>query len=351
MRILAITKRILRQQLSDKRALSLILIAPIVILTIMYFAMTPAPSHYNIGIINAPVTFTTEIATQPNMTAKSYELEDAKKAIERGEIIAAVSISENLTNIDIFIDGSSSVESENALILINDTIQKAEIANQKIKLGETSAVSVDKKISYIYGSESTSLFDDYSSALISILIFTFVYLFAGIKFMSEKRNKTLHKMLSTPVKRSEIVLGYMLAFSFLTIIQTSAITLFAIYILKMQVVGSFPVILLVSLLTSAVAFTLAILVSALCENENQFILLIPIIILPQILLCGIFKLSGFLKTLSTLSPLTHINTALNQVVIKGASTFEISESLVILVVLTIILAVSSTISLKKYRKV
>lgn len=351
MRILAITKRILREQLSDKRTLGLILIAPVMILAIMYFAMTPEPSHYNIGIINAPVTFTTEIATQPNMTAKSYELEEAKRAIERGEIIGAVSINENLTNIDIFIDGSIAVEAENALILINDTVQKAEIASQKIKLGETSAVSVDKKINYIYGSESTSLFDDFSGALISILIFTFVYLFAGIKFLTEKRNNTLYKMLSTPVKRSEIVMGYMLAFSALTIIQTSAITLFAIHILKMSVVGTYPVIFIVSLLASAVAFTLAILVSTLCKNENQFILMIPIIILPQILLCGMFKLSGFLHTLSMLSPLTHINTALNQVVIKGASTSDISTSLIILITLTILLAISSTIALKKYRKV
>ncbi|CWV72195.1 ABC-type transport system involved in multi-copper enzyme maturation%2C permease component [Listeria monocytogenes] len=56
--------------------------------------------------------------------------------------------------------------------------------------------------------------------------------------LKERTSGTLDRLLATPVKRSDIVFGYMLSYGILAIIQTIVIVLSTIWLLDIQVVGS-----------------------------------------------------------------------------------------------------------------
>ena len=123
-------------------------------------------------------------------------------------------------------------------------------------------------------------------------MFFFVFLIAGINFLTERKTGTLEKMLSMPIKRREIVAGYMIGFSVLALVQTTTITLFVIYVLGLHVEGSIGYVFLISLLTAITALSLGILLSNLANSEFQMVQFIPLVIIPQIFLCGLFRLSS-----------------------------------------------------------
>jgi len=95
------------------------------------------------------------------------------------------------------------------------------------------------------------------------------------------------------------------------------------------------------------------LLSTFAKNEFQLIQFIPIVILPQILFCGIFSLREapiWVKALSKIFPLTYAADALTEVVLRGGTLTKVSLDVAILAGYAILFILLNTLALKKYRK-
>ena len=140
----------------------------------------------------------------------------------------------------------------------------------KASMSEKGIGRVSPKISvdYIYGSKDSTFFDNYGTPLIGIIVFFFVFLVAGINFLTERKTGTLEKMLSTPIRRGEIITGYVLGFSLVALLQTTIITLFVIYVLDLTVVGSVWHVFAINLLTAVSALSLGILLSSVLDRKS-----------------------------------------------------------------------------------
>ncbi|MGI6302143.1 MAG: ABC transporter permease [Verrucomicrobiota bacterium] len=79
---------------------------------------------------------------------------------------------------------------------------------------------------------------------------------SGISFLQERNSGTLEKLLSTPIRRWEIVTGYVLGFGLVTVLQSFLISWYCVYVLKVMMIGSFALILLITLLSAVLALTL-----------------------------------------------------------------------------------------------
>ena len=77
--------------------------------------------------------------------------------------------------------------------------------------------------------------------MVGIIVFFLTFLIAGINFLSERTSGTLEKLLSTPIRRGEIIAGYTLGFGILAVIQSLVVTLFVVYVLGMIRPGLMPV--------------------------------------------------------------------------------------------------------------
>lgn len=128
----------------------------------------------------------------------------------------------------------------NQFHLLNETPSLSNKITLALKLAsETTKVSEETAdINYVYGNKSTTIFDIFSPMLISFFIFFFVFLIAGIALLKERTTGTLERLLATPIKRSEIVAGYMIGYGIFATIQTIIIVLFSIYILDIVSNGS-----------------------------------------------------------------------------------------------------------------
>lgn len=370
MRIKALTKRILIQMIHDKRTMGLILFAPIVVLTLIFFILKAENKQYTIGIIHASesVIGKLEENTDYDIRIKYITEDDVKSSIKNDTIDAAIDITSN--TVLIYLSGADSgVATKMQILLKNayaqtkqdelkesiDALKKSlENNNQMSALDtkiELNTDAINYQVDYVTGQENGTLFDKFGTQLIGIIVYFFVFLIAGIQFLTERTSGTLEKILSTPMRRWEIIFGYLLGFGILAILQSSLVTIYTVYVLGLPILGNIWYVLLITLLTAINALSLGILLSTIANSEFQMVQFIPIVILPQIFLCGLFQISGFWNKLGYIMPLHYTSHAMTEVMIKGNGWISISQDVLVLSALFVFFITMNILLLKKQREI
>ena len=371
MRIRALALRILTQIRHDKRTLGLILIAPLLILTIVYFIFNSSGTTFSIGVVNVPQTVVDRITSNEDLTitVTKYTSSEAKAAVNDEKAIAVLDMSG--TTPVIYLDGTDAASAgkitgllksavmldsistiRDALNNLKNTIPPALLGNIVLpQIPDVETATNNWKVDYVYGSADSTFFDNFGAPMVGIIVFFLTFLIAGINFLSERTSGTLEKLLSTPIRRGEIIAGYTLGFGILAVFQSLLVTLYVVYVLGMQVVGSIWFVILINLLTAVTALTLGILLSTLANSEFQMIQFIPLVILPQVFLCGLFKLSGGWIIVSYFMPLYYTTDALTEVMLRGHGIATIYPDLLVLSGLSLIFVTVNTLMLKRHRGV
>ena len=338
MRIKALVIRILQQMRHDKRTLALMLIAPLLVLSLIYFVLDETKSEASVAIISAPESYVNALVDY-NIISHHFDERDARIALERGKVDATINIVNGKSIIEI--DGSDSARAK----LLLSSLEMA-----KMSLG-SNRPDLKSEVYYIYGYEDLSTFDNFGSILIGFLIFFFVFLIAGISFLQERTSGTLEKLLSTPIRRWEIVAGYVLGFGVITVLQSILISLYVVYVLGVMMAGSIFLVLIITFCTAMLALTLGILISTAANNEFQMIQFIPIVIVPQVFFSGLFQLSPLWEAVGKVMPLHYVADALKEVMIKGNGLSVIYGDLLVMISLSLLFMFANTLLLKRYRKI
>ncbi|MEK4512506.1 ABC transporter permease [Paenibacillus sp. FSL K6-2524] len=342
MRIWAIILRILRQFRRDKRTLALMFIAPIFVLTLMNIVFNGSQYEPKLGSINTPDVMN-ERFEKLGATVLKYEIrEEAEAALDERKIDALMESSE--AQLQVKIEGSEPSVNKAVLLLM-----------QKVGEGlQSDVASPNLSITYLHGSEDMTSIDQLGPILIGFFIFFFVFLIAGVSFLRERTTGTLERLLSTPLKRWEIVLGYTGGFGLFTILQALLISWYSIKVLGILMTGSFLFVLLLTLLMSMTALTLGTLVSAFANNELQMIQFIPLIIVPQFFLSGMFPLEtlpDWLRGFGVIMPLTYGAHALTNVMIRGKGWEAIASDVYVLIGFSLLFILLNILALRKHRKI
>jgi len=164
-----------------------------------------------------------------------------------------------------------------------------------------------------------------------------VYLLTGVSFLRERTGGTLERLMATPVSRAEIVTGYTLGFGLFAVLQVALLMLWVLGTVHIPAIGPLPsfaiglgvavagsplLAYVVVLLLAIGAVSLGIFLSSFARTELQIIQFIPLVIVPQILLCGVLfpvaSLPAVVQPLTPLLPLTYAVDGLRQVFIRGA---------------------------------
>lgn len=387
MRIRAIMIRVLQQFKGDKRTMALMIMAPILILTLLYFVFDAGDPTIRYGWVSGPETVKNELAKEKvtfidvSDTVTEADLENDLKAYKLDAIIKI-----NWPDIQLHVEGSDPSIATRAYMLlikaISSDAMQDELKDQAIdnfieKLSATpqgkmiakqldSNSNTDSKSdagltferpeltrTFLHGSEEMSLFDNFGSVLLGFFIFFFTFLVAGIAFLRERTTGTLERLLVSPIRRYEVVFGYVAGFGVFTMLQSVLIALYAKYVLNILIVGSIVWILLITVLLAMVALTLGILISTFANNEFQLMQFIPIIIVPQIFFSGLFRMTDWpeaLQWIGYLTPLHYASEALRDVMIRGAGFADIALNCAILAGLSIVFMSINILSLKQLRK-
>lgn len=179
----------------------------------------------------------------------------------------------------------------------------------------------DMETAYLHGSEDWHMFDFYGPVFIGLFLFVFTFITSGMSLVTERMGGTMTRFLATPVNAGQILGGYTLAFGLLACIQSAIILWVALTFIGFPNEGSLALVVFVCITLAMVSVALGLLVSGLATTPFQVIQLILLFVVPQILLCGLFDLSGapeWLAALGGFMPLTYGVDALRAVMLRGA---------------------------------
>lgn len=209
------------------------------------------------------------------------------------------------------------------------------------------------EVSYLYGGPEYTQTDALAPLFVGLFAFLFVFLLTSVSFLRERSQGTIERLMVSPLSKSELVLGYVLGFLLFAMVQSLLILVFVVYVLLVQHAGNLGLIFLVMLALTIGGVSMGIFVSAFARNELQVIQFIPLLLVPQILLGGLFfpvaTLPVVLKQFAYVLPLTYANFALRDVMIRGLGIVDIWRDLAALVAFATLMIVASALSLRQDR--
>jgi ABC-2 type transport system permease protein len=178
------------------------------------------------------------------------------------------------------------------------------------------------QVHYLYGGAGFDTLDYFGAAFIGLVVFFLVFVITIVAFLNERSQGTLERLMASPLRRGEIVLGYMLGFTVLALIQSVEVLVFSLAVLKVHNQGNVLLIFGMEALMVLAAVNLGIFLSMFARTEFQAVQFIPLVIVPQVLLSGIlFPVANEprpLQVASDVLPLTYAVNGLRDVMIKGA---------------------------------
>lgn len=415
MRTMAIVRRVFKQMLRDKRTLALMFLAPLLIMTLMYFLFQNNTTQVaSLGVHHVDQSVVNVIDTK-NVTIHHYDSSQAREMIKQhdldgyltqknGQLTITYSNS-NPTNTSLIKASLQSglvklkmktlvtvtkkqraaLESQQAALKKLTAAQtqatvtklKTAIAQAQARGDQATAEKLQKQLKqatattssstqsakatsyttkshYIYSSSDSTFFENFFPAFLGFFVFFFVFLISGVSLLNERTTGTLSRLLATPIRRSEIIMGYLIGYGGFAIIQTVLTVVFTITVFKIHLVGSIWLVFLTNLLLALVALTLGIFISTFANSEFQMIQFIPLIVVPQIFFAGLVPVDGmasWLQAIAHIMPLYYGANALTAVVTKGAGLGDIGVNLLILVGFMVVLTMLNIVGMKRYRKV
>jgi len=167
-----------------------------------------------------------------------------------------------------------------------------------------------------YVFDSKPFFSHVAPALLGFFPFLLMFLVTVITTLRERSSGTLERLLTTPMGRLDLLAGYALAFSAVAAVQVALAVTVSTW-LGMELAGALWSLLLVALLDALFGVALGLFASAFARTEFQAVQFMPVIVLPQLLVCGLFvprdRMADWLRYFSDAMPLSYAVEALQHV--------------------------------------
>lgn len=394
MKMFKLVKRIFKQLIRDKRTMALLFLAPIFVITLLNYIFPDPDDDVTIAAVNVNDTVI-ETLEENDIIVKNESHIDAEDYLKEGKAAAVLEENNDEFTLTILNDnpieeGPALQESTQAVMEHNlgqisddieemsnnmkETLDHLEEAMSQLSPEYAENIDLDTdmeapeppdtdklaanedliSVNYVYGDESYTFFEILNPVLISFFVFFFVFLVAGMSMLKERSSGTLEKLFSTPIKKSEIVFGYLFGYGIFAMIQTAVIISYSIFILDMEIAGSITNMFIVNILLSLIALGLGLLLSTFVNSEFQMIQFIPLVIIPQIFFSGMLKVDSmetWLQWIAPIMPLYYAGNAMIDIVLKGFTLGDIMTPVLVLIGFIILLVILNIAGMARYRKV
>lgn len=220
----------------------------------------------------------------------------------------------------------------------------------------------------VYLTRDADSLDVLAPVFLGYFAYFFVFILTGISFLRERIGGTLERLLATPVTRGEIVLGYSLGFGIFAILQVLLLIGFTLLAIEVPAIGPVPaftiglgvtsvgspvLLFLLAVLLALGAVNLGIFLSTFARTELQVIQFIPVVIVPQGLLGGIFwpidRLPDILQPVAGVLPVTYAVDGLRAVMLRGAdlSSSSVQLDLAVLAAIALLFVALASQTIKR----
>jgi ABC-2 type transport system permease protein len=185
---------------------------------------------------------------------------------------------------------------------------------------------------YVYDGQP-QVFDTVGGPLLALFPFITMFLVTSVAMLRERTSGTLERLLTTPIAKGDLLLGYALAFGTVAVVQTSIASAVALGPLGLDLVASPALVVLLAVLDAILGMALGLFLSAFARSEFQAVQFLPAVVLPQLLLCGLFAkrdaMAAPLRWLSDVFPLTYAVDGMQELARTSSVTGDLARDLLV----------------------
>jgi ABC-2 type transport system permease protein len=158
------------------------------------------------------------------------------------------------------------------------------------------------------------VFQRVGGPLLGMFPFISMFVVTSITMLRERTSGTLERLMTLPLAKLDLLVGYAGAFALLAAVQASVVSAVGFSALGLESAGPVWAVVLLAIGNATLGMALGLFASAFARTEFQAVQFMPALVMPQMLLCGLFvarsEMAGWLRGVSDVLPLTYAYDAL-----------------------------------------
>ncbi|NTV13553.1 MAG: ABC transporter permease [Desulfobulbaceae bacterium] len=367
-RFRAIVAKEFVQMRRDRVTFAMMIGIPIVQMVVFGFAINSDPKHLPTAVLAADqsVFSRTVVAAMQNsgyfqIVKNLASQAEADRLLEEGAVQFVLSIPVDFgrqlvrgerPNLLLTADATDPAATSNALATFRAVAENAlarDLAGPLLHL-RRGPPPLNLILHPSYNPEAITQYNIVPGLMGVVLTMTLVII-TGLAITRERERGTMENLLSTPVKPFEVMLGKIVPYVVVGYVQMGVIILAGLFIFKVPMIGSLPLLLAVSFLFIAANLGMGLTFSTLARNQLQAVQMAFFFFLPSILLSGfMFPFRGmpvWAQRIGETLPLTHYLRIVRGILLKGNGFEQILPNLW---PIALFLAVALTVGLTRYRR-
>jgi ABC-2 type transport system permease protein len=349
--LVAVVKKELRQTVRDRRMLAMLLIAPVLQLTLLGFAVDLEVDDIETAIVDNDRTHASRdliagMVADPTLDVV-LETADPGRPLATGEARVVVIVPPGLeralmhgrsAEVQVLVDGTNPIQAQAAIDATLRYVQKVSIDRSgeraRMQAGLTGqvarfpAIEIEPRILYNPSMKSPVYMVPGVAAVVLLIVTTIV---TAMGIARERELGTIEQLLVTPMPPTILLVGKVLPFAGIGLVTAGMVLGVGTNVFDVPVRGSLLVLLCGTLLYLMTTLGSGIFISTMARTQQQAILGGFFFMMPAILLSGfmspIDNMPYWVKPLTWINPVRYFVEILRAVLLKGAGFADVAFQL------------------------
>jgi ABC-2 type transport system permease protein len=170
---------------------------------------------------------------------------------------------------------------------------------------------------YYMFDQQERIFDGVALIMLGIFPFVIMFLITSIAMLRERTTGTLERLLTTPMGKLDLLFGYGIAFGLAAAVQAAIASSVAYWLFDLDTRGAKGLVIVIAIANAVLGVALGLFCSAFARTEFQAVQFMPVVVIPQLFLCGLFvaraDMADWLAKISNAMPMSYAVEALQEV--------------------------------------
>jgi ABC-2 type transport system permease protein len=359
-RLISIIRKEFIQIFRDPRTLVLVIVMPMLQLFLLGYAATTDVKNISLAVWDQSQSQPSRALLDAFRAANYFSIdypvgsdEEYKNLIEQGKIRAAliippdyeIRLGEGKAQVSLVLDGSDATVGGTALStarLIGQSYATKVMTEQAMLTGRSSSFNppLDVRTQVWYNPDLIAAYFNVPGVIGMILYFITTLLTAS-SIVRERERGTIEQLIVTPIRSWELVVGKILPYSILALIDMVEVLIIGHWWFKVPIKGDLGLIFALSGLFLISSLGIGLFASTVANTQQEAFITVMVTMLPSIFLSGFFfpieAMPKFLQYVSAIVPLRYYLVIIRALLLKGVGLSALQNEVIALTIFAVVI--------------
>jgi len=359
-RLISIIRKEFIQIFRDPRTLVLVIVMPMLQLFLLGYAATTDVKNISLAVWDQSQSQPSRALLDAFRAANYFSIDypvgsgdEYKELIEQGKIRAAliippdydVRLLEGSAQVSLVLDGSDATVGGTALStarLIGQSYATKVLTEQAALTGRPSSFHppLDVRTQVWYNPDLIAAYFNVPGVIGMILYFITTLLTAS-SIVRERERGTIEQLIVTPIRSWELVVGKILPYSILALIDMVEVLIIGHWWFKVPIKGDLGLIFALSGLFLISSLGIGLFASTVANTQQEAFITVMVTMLPSIFLSGFFfpieAMPRFLQYVSAIVPLRYYLVIIRALLLKGVGLSALQNEVIALTIFAVVI--------------